>query len=67
MNCGGCHALGAHAKYCPRHPNYHPWRQLADQAESIGDRIGSNDTGLANRAYALSGDIRAAIDKKEGR
>lgn len=61
--CGGCRGLGAHQKYCPRHPNYHPWRRLADQAEHIGDTIGSNDPAIANAAYSLSGRIRAAMEQ----
>lgn len=56
--CGGCLGIGAHRKYCPHHPNWHPWRQLADRAEDIGDRIGSNDTEIANTAYYLSSMIR---------
>lgn len=60
-DCGGCRGLGSHGRYCPRHPDYHPWRILAARAEDIGDQIGGNDPGLANRAYALSGAIRDAI------
>lgn len=30
-------------------------------AEDIGDTIGANDPGLANRAYRLAGDIAAYI------
>jgi hypothetical protein len=59
--CGGCRGIGSHRRFCPHHPDYHPWKQLAQMAEDIGDRIGSNDTGLANRAYALSGAIKDAI------
>ena len=59
--CGGCQGLGSHRRFCPRHPEYHPWRQLAQMAEDIGDRIGSNDPGIANRAYALAGLIKEAI------
>lgn len=59
--CGGCQGLGSHRHHCPRHPDYHPWRLLADQAENIGDTIGGNDPGLANRAYDLSVRIRAAM------
>jgi hypothetical protein len=36
---------------------------LAEQVEDVGDRIGSNDPGFANRAYALSGDLRARADE----
>jgi hypothetical protein len=58
--CGGCRGVGAHRKHCPRHPNYHPWRRLADQAESIGDSIG--EPGLANRAWDLAGRIKAGMN-----
>jgi len=61
--CGGCRGLGAHQRHCPHHPNYHPWRQLAERAEDIGDRIGANDPAVANQAYALSGAIRRIIDE----
>lgn len=63
--CGGCRGLGAHQRFCPRHPDYHPWRRLAAMAEDIGDGIGSNDPGLANRAYALSGAINEAIRERQ--
>jgi hypothetical protein len=59
--CGGCQGLGAHRRYCPQHPDYHPWRVLADRAEDIGDRIGGSDPGLANQAYFLAGAIRRAM------
>jgi hypothetical protein len=57
-DCGGCNGQGSHRRYCPRHPDYHPWKVLAAMAEDIGDRIGGNDPGLANRAYQLSGLIK---------
>lgn len=59
--CGGCRGIGAHRRHCPHHPDYHPWRILAERAESIGDSIGANEPGIANRAYALAGAIREAI------
>lgn len=59
IDCGGCQGLGAHRRHCPRHPNYHPWIVLADQAESIGDSIG--EPSLANQAWALAGAIREAM------
>lgn len=59
--CGGCRGLGNHRRYCPRHPEYHPWRQLADRAADIGDTIGSNDPGIANKAYALAAQIRGLM------
>ena len=59
--CGGCQGLGNHRRLCPHHPDYHPWRRLAQMAEDIGDTIGSNDPGLANRAYDLAGRINALV------
>jgi hypothetical protein len=59
QTCGGCRGLGAHRRHCPRHADYHPWRLLADKAESVGDSIGVPE--LANRAWGLAGAIRAAI------
>jgi hypothetical protein len=56
--CGGCKGLGAHRRHCPHSPEYNRWRELADEAEDIGDRIGPNDHGLANTAYALSSSLR---------
>jgi len=57
--CGGCRNIGAHRRHCPRHPDYHPWKVLADRAESIGDSIGVPE--LANQAWALAGAIREAM------
>ncbi|MCD4535664.1 hypothetical protein LRP67_16345 [Nocardioides sp. cx-169] len=57
--CGGCQNIGSHRRHCPRHPDYHPYRLLADRAESIGDSIGVPE--LANLAWALAGAIREAI------
>lgn len=57
--CGGCRGEGSHRRHCPRHPSYHPWIPLADQAESIGDSIGVPE--LANRAWALGAAIRAEM------
>jgi hypothetical protein len=59
--CGGCRDIGAHRRHCPRHPDYHPWKLLAERAEDIGDSIGSNDPSIANWAYGLGGAIRAAM------
>lgn len=33
-------------------------------AEDIGDTIGSNDTGVANTAYGLSGRIKELIEQR---
>lgn len=65
--CGGCQGLGAHQRLCTSHPDYHPWKRLAQMAEDIGDTIGGNDTGIANQAYSLAGQIRALIAEHQGR
>lgn len=57
-DCGGCQGLGSHRRHCPRSPTYNRWLELADQAEDLGDRIGSNDMGAANMAYGLAGRLR---------
>lgn len=49
--CGGCRGLGNHQRHCRQNPDYTYARQLADQAERIGDQIGSNNTGAANHCY----------------
>ena len=59
--CGGCIGIGNHRKFCPNHPDYHPWKRLAQMANDIGDTIGGNDPGLANAAYQLEARIVAAI------
>lgn len=59
--CGGCRGLGSHRRLCPRNPDYHPWKRLAQMANDIGDSIGSNDPGLANRAYQLGALITAGM------
>lgn len=57
--CGGCRNQGAHRRHCPHHPDYSRWRELADQAEGLGDRIGPNEHAAANHCYAASGLLRA--------
>lgn len=57
--CGGCQGLGAHQKLCPNNPNWTLYLRPAVMAEDIGDTIGSNDPGLANRAYDLASRIKA--------
>lgn len=57
-DCGGCQGLGAHSRRCPTQPGWH-WCKLADEAEHLGDMIGSNDPGLANMAYTIEAGMRA--------
>lgn len=62
VNCGGCEGLGSHRKFCPQHPDYHPWLRLAAMAEDIGDQIGANEPTIANSAYFLAGRIKGATE-----
>lgn len=65
--CGGCAGLGSHRALCPKHPDYHPWLRLARMAEEIGDSIGGNDPGVANRGYQLGGEIRRLMAERPWR
>ena len=65
--CGGCEGLGNHRRLCPLHPHYHPWKLFAEQAETAGDVIGSNNGELANQPYALGAKIRAVIAEEQAR
>lgn len=38
------------------------WRRLYDQAEALGDAIGSNDPDAANMAYALAARLKQHLD-----
>lgn len=55
--CGGCHGLGSHWRWCPVSVGYSASfiGQLAEEAESLGDRVGSNNPGAANHLYAAAG------------
>lgn len=61
MNCGGCRGLGAHSPRCMTQPGW-MWRRLYDQAEALGDAIGSNDPGAANMAYAIAARLKQHLD-----
>jgi hypothetical protein len=56
--CGGCEGMGAHRRHCPRNPNYTHWLPMQAAAEDLGDRVGSNNTGLANTFYAAASELR---------
>lgn len=51
-DCGGCKGQGAHSRRCRTQPGW-LWIRLADQAEELGDLIGSNDHAAANMAYGI--------------
>jgi hypothetical protein len=52
-DCGGCHGLGSHRRWCPAlvGPHASALGQLGEQAEALGDSIGANDHGAANACY----------------
>ena len=56
--CGGCDGLGAHSRRCRTQPGWF-WERLYDQADSLGDLIGSNDPESANMAYAIAARMKA--------
>lgn len=56
-DCGGCKGLGSHSSRCLTQPGA-MYRRLMDDAESLGDCIGSNDPGAANMAYAIAARMR---------
>lgn len=63
--CGGCQGIGRHRRWCPAvvGESASEVGTLAELAESLGDRIGSNDPGAANMAYRLSGRLRRQAEK----
>lgn len=64
--CGGCKGIGSHRKHCRQNPNYSYWRELADLAESLGDRIGPNEMGAANSCYRAASLLRAKAAEETG-
>ena len=58
--CGGCSGEGRHWRWCPNVVGVAASHlgQLAEEAEGLGDRIGANNAGAANMAYATSGVLR---------
>lgn len=57
-DCGGCQGQGAHSRRCRTQPGWF-WHRLEDQAESLGDLIGSNDREAANLAYTIAARMKA--------
>lgn len=60
-DCGGCNNQGAHRRWCRAKVGLQAsiYGPMAEQLESMGDTVGPNDFGIANRLWALSGDMRA--------
>lgn len=69
QRCGGCDGLGAHWRWCPAviGETASRYGQLADQAESLGDRVGGNDPGTANLLYAAAGRLRELAEERTTR
>lgn len=49
--CGGCNNQGSHRRNCPKHPEYSPWKVLAQQVYSIAGSVGANNPQLSNTLY----------------
>lgn len=65
--CGGCEGLGAHRRWCPVDVGETAayFGQLSEEAEALGDRIGPNDMGAANRAWQLAGMLRERAQQEK--
>jgi len=61
IDCGGCSGLGSHRRHCPRNPAYDRRLELADRAEDLGDRIGSNNMAAGNHCYFAAGLLRQEV------
>ncbi len=64
--CGGCQGLGSHQRWCRvvvgvAASVYGP---MGEQLETMGDTVGSNNTGIANRLYGLSAEVRAWAEQQ---
>ena len=66
--CGGCEGKGSHWRWCPEAVGRaaHLLGTYAEQAESLGDSVGSNNTGAANHLYYASAMLKKqALAAKE--
>lgn len=56
-DCGGCAGLGSHRRWCPEAVGRGAalLGRYAEQAESLADSVGSNNTTAANLLYAAAG------------
>lgn len=64
--CGGCQGLGSHRRHCPRNPNYDYRLKLADDAETLGDRVSGIDHALANHCWFVAGGLRLLVREERG-
>lgn len=57
--CGGCQGIGSHRRWCPAKVGAMAsvYGTMSQRLESMGDTVGSNDMGLANELYLLSGKL----------
>jgi len=60
MDCGGCEGVGRHRRWCAEVVGYGAslLGRFSQQAETLGDQIGSNNTRAANMAYSLASELR---------
>lgn len=58
--CGGCAGLGAHVRWCPEKvgPRASALGRRSEQAEALGDAVGSLAPSEANGLYRISGELR---------
>lgn len=58
--CGGCQGVGAHRRWCRAVVGLSAsiYGPMSEQLGSMGDTVGPNNKDLANRLWALSGDMR---------
>jgi hypothetical protein len=63
--CGGCAGLGAHRRWCEAVVGRAASRfgPMSERVESMGDEIGGNNPGMANRCYELAARLRAWADE----
>lgn len=61
-DCGGCQGHGAHKRWCPAvvGPTAAMLGRYAEQAESLGDRVGPNEMGASNHLWQAASLLRKA-------
>lgn len=64
-DCGGCQGLGSHRRWCPWSVGASAsfFGRLSEQAESLGDTVGANETGAANHLYAAAALLKAKAER----
>jgi hypothetical protein len=64
-NCGGCAGLGAHRRWCVESvgPAAAMLGKYAEEAESLGDRVGPNEMGASSHLWTAAALLRVAAEK----